>query len=179
MGVTLHSIVRRPIARTGRTMRRVIITAILLGILSTACGPPVVLGNIPPSTFHFTTTIPNKDGHPGGWQIAQVLVLLGRLSNFFPRAAVCQVEVGVPVVNADGFVAVEYAQIASAAAADNAAREIMSKREIPTAPACALFRETMLKWLRPPDGPIRGAKVNRFTKSNLPRKSFPPKRGRK
>ena len=71
-------------------LRRIIIAAIVLATLSTACGGPVVFGHIPPTTFQFTTTIDLRDDEPGGWQIAQVVVLLGRLSNFFPRAAICE-----------------------------------------------------------------------------------------
>lgn len=158
--------------------RHSFVVAMLLLTAATACGNPVVLGYIPPSTFQFTTVVELSDDEPGGWQIAQLLVLLGRLSAMFPRAAVCQVEVGVPIVNGDiGFISVEFAQHASAAAADTAARDLMEKREIPTISACKAFVETMQKRLRPPDGPIRGAKVNRFTRHDLPRRTFPPKRG--
>lgn len=161
-------------------LRRIIIAAIVLATLSTACGGPVVFGHIPPTTFQFTTTVDLKDDEPGGWQIAQVVVLLGRLSNFFPRAAICEVEVGMPIMTElIGLITVEYAQISSAMAADRAARELMEKREIPTAPACIAFRRVMQEELRYPDGPIPGARVLRFSTDKVPRRTFPAKRGRR
>ncbi len=160
-------------------IRRVLAVAVLLAALAAGCGNPVVHGHIPPSTFQFTTVLDHDGPRPGGWQVAQVLVLLGRLGMMFPRAAVCQVQVGVPLVTAKlGVISVEYAQVSSATAADAAARELMEKRAIPTATACSAFRETMQRLLGGRTGLIPGARVTRFDTDKVPRRTFPPKRGR-
>lgn len=160
-------------------IRRISFVAVILATISTGCvGGPVVYGHIPPTTFEFTTTVEYDGDATGGWQIAQVVVLLGRLAAMFPRAAICQVEVGVPLVNHYGPVPTDLARVASAVAADRAARELMAKREMPTGPACQRFRETMQRLMRPPEGQIPGTKVTRFTRHDLPRRTFPPKRGR-
>jgi hypothetical protein len=143
----------------------------------------MVFGNIPPSTFQFTTVVENPRRGRGGWQVAQVVVLLGRLSTMFPRAAVCDVEVGMPVVNTQqGFISVEMAQSASAIASDQAARELFQQREKPTVTICHSFRETMEYFLADKYvGTVGGSRVTRFRSwpgKKVPRRTFPPKRGR-
>ena len=158
-------------------------TSVLLSAVG-CTGQRIVFGNIPPSTFQFTTVI-KHDGtpEPGGWQVAQVVVLLGRLSTMFPRAAFCDVEVGTPIVNRQqGYIPEEMAQVESALAADSAAREMLQARELPTAPICYTFRETMMRYLADPQsGTIAGARVSGFRTwkgKKIPRRTFPPKRGR-
>lgn len=139
----------------------------------------VVFGNVPPSTFQFKTIIDDRSPAGGGWHFAQVIILLGRLGAMFPRAATCDVEIGVPLVNFQGPVSVEMAQEASAVAADRAAREILAQHERPTASICQLFRDTMQYILGDRNiGLIRGARVRRFYEPNIPRTTFPPRRGR-
>ena len=139
-----------------------------------------MFGNIPPSTFQFVTVLDNPGSSPGGWQVAQVVVLLGRLSTMFPRAATCDVEVGTPIINYRGFVSVETAQEESAVAADLVARELFQERA-PVASVCAAFRKRMTEVLGDAKrGFIPGAKVSRFNHwrgRKIPRKTFPPRRG--
>lgn len=141
----------------------------------------MVFGAVPPSTFQFTTVV-TRDEEPSGWQVAQVVVLLGRLSLMFPRAAMCYVEVGVPLIHHAGPVTVEEAQFKSAAAADAAAHKILKQHEKPTSTICDLFRKTMGKQLgHPRYGTIPGAKVTGFRAwhgKKVPRSTFPPRRGR-
>lgn len=153
---------------------------VLLSVQAACMGDRVVFGNIPPSTFKFTTVIEENGLEPGGWQVAQVVVLLGRLSTMFPRAATCDVEVGMPLVNHLGYVSVEHARLESALSADRAARKLLKARERPTASICLLFRTTMEKYLRDPRfSNIPGAKVSRFSNQwVVPRETFPPRRGR-
>lgn len=151
-----------------------------LAILA-GCSDRMVFGNIPPSTFRFVTVIDNPGRSPGGWQVAQVVVLLERLSTMFPRTATCDIEVGTPIINRQqGFIPVEMAQEESAIAADRVARELFQKRE-PVASLCVAFRKRMTKVLGDANrGPIAGAKVSDFKhwrRKKVPRKTFPPRRG--
>ena len=83
---------------------------VFLGSACLAC----VGGHIPPSTFQFTNIVPYTGPGTGGWKVAQVTVLLNRISRTFPQSAICEVEVGVPEVNVNGLVSDEFAQIAAA-----------------------------------------------------------------
>lgn len=153
----------------------------LMSLQAACMGDRVVVGNIPPSTFKFTTVIEEGGREPGGWQVAQVIVLLGRLSTMFPRAATCDIEVGMPVINHLGYVSVERAQLESARSADRAAHKLLKARERPTASICRLFRTTMQKFLRDRKfSDIPGAKVGSFSNKWLvPRETFPATRGRR
>lgn len=150
--------------------------------MASGCGNErMVFGNIPPSTFHFVTVIENNSMTPGGWQVARVVVLLGRLSTMFPRAATCDVEVGTPLVNRSrGFISVEFAQEESASASDQAARDLFQERA-PVGSVCIAFRQKMKYYLADPDiGTIEGARVSAFQHwkgKKIPRKRFPARRG--
>ncbi|OJT26647.1 hypothetical protein BO221_00980 [Archangium sp. Cb G35] len=105
--------------------------------------------------------------------MAQVTILLGRLSPHFPEAASCDIEVGVPEKNWKGWVLDEFAQTAAARAADEAARIVLRER-LPTALACKQFREHMERILADKAiGSIPGAKVNGFKEVGVPRRTFP------
>lgn len=149
-------------------------------MLGTGCtSGNVVFGNVPPTTFQFRTVVEHDGSGPGGWQVAQVVVLLGRLSTMFPRAATCDVEVGMPVVNRrQGYLSPERAQEESAIAADRAAHKLLGERKQPTAALCISFRATMQYFLH---STVAGAKVDTFRPwpgKKIPRRTFPPKRGR-
>jgi hypothetical protein len=49
-----------------------------------ACQLACVGGHIPPSTFQFTNVVPYTGPAGGGWKVAQVLILLSRISPMFP-----------------------------------------------------------------------------------------------
>ncbi|KFA87077.1 hypothetical protein Q664_50290 [Archangium violaceum Cb vi76] len=105
--------------------------------------------------------------------MAQVVILLSRISSAFPLTATCDIEVGVPEKNVNGWVLDEFAQIEAAKAADKAAR-IVLREKIPTALACQQFREHMQRILTEKDiGPIPGAKVSGFKEVGVPRMTFP------
>lgn len=74
--------------------------------------------------------------------MAQVLVLLGRISPRFPEASYCDIEVGVPEVNWRGPISDERAQNVAANAADEAAGQVLTKRLV-TAVLCDQFRQKM------------------------------------
>jgi hypothetical protein len=134
-------------------------------------------GHIPPSTFQFTTTVPHTGTGTGGWKVAQVSILLGRLSKVFPQAAVCDIEVGVPVRNKNGLVWDALAQEAAARASDEAARIVLRER-IPVALACIQFRKHMERILGDRVlGTIPGAKVGGFQAVGVPRTTFPENAG--
>lgn len=145
----------------------------LLGVLQLACADPTTVGSVPPSTFEFTPVVPYTGPGPGGWKVAQVLVLLGRISRLFPEAATCDIEVGVPEVNWKGVVTDSFAQVSAATASDKAARITFRKR-LPTALVCDHFRKEMEQILgHPKTGLIPGATVTRFKTLGVPRRSFP------
>ncbi len=147
-------------------------------LVSSCTGETWVFGNIPPGTFEFATVLPYDGDGPGGWQVAQVVVLVGRLSAMYPRTAICEVEVGLPIVNRQqGFISVEMAQEASATAADEAARKVLGEPRKPTGSACESFRRAMKESLR---RLVRGATVGRFRDwpgKSVPRRTFPAHRG--
>jgi hypothetical protein len=158
------------------THARGIALALLVGAhsLLLACTEPLVLGSIPPEAFQFTVVVAHDGVGSGGWKVAQVVILLGKLSSRYPATTFCEVEVGVPVVNRKGPVPDILAQVEAAAAADEAARHVLKKRPYPTAVACAEFREKMQSLLTDPTTDlIPGAQVTGFQRTGLPRTTFP------
>lgn len=147
---------------------------LFLGLFLFACGDPIVLGGIPPSTFQFTNVVPHDGEGAGGWKAAQVAILLGRLSPQYPEAALCELEVGVPEVSAGGLIPTARVQQAAATAANEAARLALRQR-LPLATACDKLRKTMHSLMSTPGGVayIPGAKVGTFYFSGLPRQTFP------
>ncbi len=145
----------------------------LVGMFLAACTEPMVLGNIPPSTFQFTNVVPREGSAAGGWKVAQVVILLGKLSPRYPETTFCEVEVGVPEFNKDGPVLDELAQAKAAEAADAAARHVLKER-LPSATACNEFRRTMQKIMGDATfGTIPGARVRSFLTPDIPRSTFP------
>jgi hypothetical protein len=145
-------------------------SVLLLG----GCMEPIVLGHIPPSTFHFTNVVPHDGKGPSGWKVAQVVILLGRLSTHYPETASCDVEVGVPEETMRrGRISDAMAQRAAAKAADAAAREVLAKH-LPTGAACMELLNKMEAFLiDPKKGGITGAQVTRFQRAGVPRNTFP------
>jgi len=138
-----------------------------------ACTEPIVFGGIPPSMFQFTNIVPQGGPEPGGWKVAQVVILLGRLSPHYPEAAACEVEVEVPEAIEGKKILDPKAQRATAKASDAAAREVLKER-LPTATACMRFRTAMALYLNDlKKGGIPGARVTAFQRTGVPRRTFP------
>jgi hypothetical protein len=155
--------------RLSFTARGVLWLLAVLGAAQLAC----VGGHIPPSMFQFTNVVPYTPPGTGGWKVAQVLILLGRISPVFSSTAVCEIEVGVPEKNVKGWVTDEIAQAAAATAADEAARIVLREHQ-PTALACQQFRNHMQSILGDRNfGTVPGATVTAFQTSGVPRKTFP------
>ncbi|HYO69111.1 MAG TPA: hypothetical protein VEU33_23830 [Archangium sp.] len=150
--------------------RRLVVFLALLSSAWLAC----VGGHIPPSTFQFENVIGYKTPDGGGWKAAQVLVLLSKLSPSFPQSATCDIEVGVPERNLNGWVTDEDAQVAAAEAADRAARIVLRQR-LMTAVACRQFRVHMERLMQSSEvsKPIPGARVSEFKRVLVSRKTFP------
>jgi hypothetical protein len=145
---------------------------LLLAVLG-ACQLACVGGHIPPSMFQFSNVVPYTGPGTGGWKVAQVLILLGKISPMFSSAATCDVEVGVPERNWKGWVLDEFAQEKAAEAADKAARIVLREHQ-PTALACDQFRKHMQSILGDPNfGTIPGATVTGFQRVGVPRTTFP------
>ncbi|MFY0580440.1 hypothetical protein ACN28S_44930 [Cystobacter fuscus] len=141
----------------------------ILGVLLFAC----VGGHIAPSTFQFTNVVPHSGLGPGGWKVAQVLVMLGRISTAFPEAATCEVEVGVPEVNFNGLITDEFAQMSAAKAADEAARIVFRQRQ-PTVLLCEQFRMHMQRIMGDLSvGLIPGTRITSLKTLGVPRRMFP------
>jgi hypothetical protein len=148
------------------------VVLLLLAVLS-AAQLACVGGHIPPSIFEFANVVPYTGPEGGGWKVAQVLVLLGRISPRFSSTATCDIEVGVPEKNRTGLVSNEFAQQEAAKAADKAARIVLREKQ-PTALACQQFREHMQRILGDLErGAIPGARVTGFLRVDVPRKTFP------
>lgn len=144
---------------------------VLVLFLCAACTQ--VHGSLPPSTFKFKTIVPHEGPGRGGWQAAQVIILMHRISVLLPQGAVCEVEVGVPLVNWRGPVSVSFVQQQSAIAADLAARRVMRKK-LPSGLMCIQFREVMEASMdNRGKGPVPGTRVSTFISKGLPRTTFP------
>ena len=99
--------------------RRVVLWMLAATVgLQLACTEPIVLGGIPPSAFQFTSIVPHEESGAGGWKVAQVIIMLGRLSPHYPEATACDIEVGVPEQAGDKKVSDARAQRAAARASD-------------------------------------------------------------
>jgi len=161
-----------PLPRSVRTALN--IGVLVLGLPLFACGEPIVLGGIPPSTFQFVNVVPTKRNEPGGWKAAQVTILLGRLSPRYPETALCDVEVGAPEFTVTGKVETDEVQEAAAIAANEAARLVLRQR-LPIATACERFRDIMHQLMTGRGGVayIPGAKVGGFYFTGIPRRTFP------
>jgi hypothetical protein len=155
--------------RRASPARGLVVFLTLLASAWLAC----VGGHIPPSTFQFENVVPYTPPDGGGWKAAQVLVLLSRISPSFPQSATCDIEVGVPERNVNGWVTNEDAQAAAAEAADRAARIVLRER-LMTAVACIRFREYMQRLMQSEvSKPIPGAQVSAFKRVLVSRKTFP------
>lgn len=156
-------------SRLAVATRALLLSLAVLGIAQLAC----VGGHIPPSMFQFQNVVPYTPPNGGGWKVAQVLILLYRISPEFPQSATCDIEVGVPEKNRNGWVLDEFAQAEAAKAADEAAR-IVLREQLPTALACDQFRQHMQSILTDPvTGTIPGAKVTKFKEVGVHRTTFP------
>jgi len=121
-----------------------------------------------PINVRFQRTV-QLDTGPSGWKVAQVRVLLGRLSPLLPEAAYCDVEIGVPEMTHLGVVTDSFAQIEAAEAADVAARRILSRR-LPTAILCREFRRELQLLLA---ASIPGVRVTGFITPGAEYRTFP------
>lgn len=68
----------------GETLMKMTLFVMLVVAWLAGCGSHGVQGHIPPSTFKFTTVVPYDGESTGGWKIAQVMVLLARISAALP-----------------------------------------------------------------------------------------------
>jgi hypothetical protein len=155
--------------RLSLSARGALLFLAVLGAAQLAC----VGGHIPPSTFQFENVVPYTPPDGGGWKVAQVLILLNKISPVFPESATCDIEVGVPERHGSTWVTNEFAQVEAAKAADKAAR-IVLREHLPTALACDQFRKHMQRILTDRvSGTIPGARVSRFRQVGVTRKTFP------
>ncbi|KFA93601.1 hypothetical protein Q664_08390 [Archangium violaceum Cb vi76] len=157
----------------GRSMiRSLLVRAFLLGtmaLLLEACAT-VSGGSIPPSAFEFHDIVPEQGPEAGGWKVAQVNILLSRISRRRPLQAWCDVEVGVPRITGKRPISTETAQRRSAESANGAARMVLLGNETVSAMACKQFRDEMRLLLREHIG---GVRVTKFMTPGLEPKSFP------
>jgi hypothetical protein len=125
------------------------------------------------SEFPDSDSLPHRGVKAGGWKVAQVVILLGRLSPQYSESAFCDIEVGVPEVTELKPIETTAAQQAAAMAADKAARHILKQR-LPTAVACGELRTKMERIMQDPkQGDIPGARVTSFLTEGVPRMTFP------
>jgi hypothetical protein len=130
----------------------------------------IVMGGIPPSSFEFHPTVPVGVGRPGGWKVAQVIIMLGNVSSSGPRAVWCDIEVGLPQVNHLGPVLDEEAQVVCAAAADNASRVVLQRRMDVSVHGCKRFQEEMEAII---SKSIPGVRVTKIQTPGFQPKRFP------
>jgi len=140
--------------------------------LSLVCAGPGAVGGIPPELFIFKNVVPIGDkGSPAGWKVAQVAISLVEITDAGPISVACPIEVGVPEISQEeGIVTDRMAQLAAAAASDEAAQVALSIPGLFSAERCDLFRKEMRRRLQQA---ISGAKVTNFQRTGLPRTTFP------
>jgi hypothetical protein len=148
-------------------LRTVALVAISLALGACAV---IVTGGIPPSSFEFHPIVPVGGWQPGGWKVAQVIILLGSASPAGPRAVWCDIEVGIPQVNHLGPVLDEEAQGACAAAADQTSRVVLQQRLEVSALICKRFQEEMEAFI---SRSIPGVRVTKIQTPGLQPKRFP------
>lgn len=141
------------------------VMAFLLEACATASG-----GHIPPAAFEFHEHIANDAAEPGGWKVAQVNILLARVSESRPLQAWCDVEIGIPIRNWERSMTDAFAQTKSAEASDAAAQRVLASGETLSAIACRLFREELRRLLA---AAIEGVRVTKFLTPGIKPKSFP------
>ncbi len=139
--------------------------ALFLGACAT-----IVMGGIPPGSFEFHPTVFIGKAHPGGWKVAQVIIMLGSSSVSGPRGVWCDIEVGTPQVNYLGPVLDEMAQGVCAAAADQAARTVLRQGLGISALICKRFQEEMETII---SRSIPGVRVTKIQTPGLQPKRFP------
>ncbi len=146
-----------------------VLVLILAALCTSACGS-IVAGGIPPSTFQFHSIIPHSEPGTGGWKVAQVNVMLGRISKVNPDGVWCDVEIGAPEVNWKGLVLDSKLQIACAQASDRAARFALRQRAATSAALCTLYRNKMLEIMTKV---IPGVDVTKFKTPGIKPQTFP------
>jgi len=145
--------------------------AALACTLALVCVGPGTFGGIPPEMFVFKNVVPlGNMTTPDGWRATQVIISLNRMTQAGPISVVCRIEVGVPEINYRGSVTDRMAQVAAAAASDEAARVALSSPSLFSAEMCNLFRREMELRL---SNAIPGATVTDFLRDGLPRATFP------
>jgi hypothetical protein len=127
-------------------------------------------GHIPPSAFKFQDFVSEPGPGPGGWKIAQVNILLERVSQRRPLHAWCDVEVGVPIINWKRPIPNATAQRRASEAADASAQVVLSGPETVSALACIQFRDEMLKLL---EVSVPGSTVTKFIRKGIEPTTFP------
>jgi hypothetical protein len=151
----------------GKSCRTLVESLVLL--VMAACAT-LVVGGIPPSSFEFHGIVPLDTSPPGGWKVAQIVIMLGHLSESGPQPAWCDVEVGVPEYNIDGPVLDVEAQELCALAADRAAQVALKEQGLASAVLCRRFISEMEAFLRQS---IKGATVTKFRTPGISPKRYP------
>jgi hypothetical protein len=130
----------------------------------------IVTGGISPSAFEFHPTVPTGGWQLGGWKVAQVIILLGSASPSGPRAVWCDIEVGIPQVNFLGPVLDAEAQVACAAASDQASRVVLQQGLEVSALICQRFQAEMEDLI---SQSIPGVRVTKIQTPGFQPKRFP------
>ncbi len=152
----------------GRVLGRLLLAgamALLLEACATASG-----GHIPPSAFEFHEVVSKEGREAGGWKIAQVNILLARVSRLRPLNTWCDVEVGIPITNWERSISDSLAQTQAAEASDEAAQIVLRGSVTFSAIACREFRNETRRLL---DVSIKGVRVTKFMTLGIKPKSFP------
>ncbi|QRN99794.1 hypothetical protein JRI60_12570 [Archangium violaceum] len=139
--------------------------ALLLDACATASG-----GHIPPSAFEFHEIVSNEGPLPGGWKVAQVNILLARVSRYKPLQAWCDLEIGIPLENWKRSLTDSLAQRKSAQASDAAAQLVLRGNETVSVLACNQFRDETRRLL---ERSLFGVRVTKFLTLGIEPKSFP------
>lgn len=103
--------------RMGRWWRLLLLGG--LSLLLEACAA-VSGGHVPPSAFEFHEVVSKEGQEAGGWKVAQVYILLSRVSRRRPLQAWCDIKVGIPIKSDRRSVPSATAQRKCAEAADEA-----------------------------------------------------------
>lgn len=104
----------------------------LLTLLALSLGCSGVRGLIKPSTFQFTTTVPQTEPGPGGWRVACVHARIR--DGYTGEMYTCRVGVEMPLETNSGPISTPLAQRISAECANEAAHAVLSTITNPEPP---------------------------------------------
>jgi hypothetical protein len=141
--VTADALRQRP-KRAAATRQRLAQPTALLALLALSLGcASSVTGQIQPSHFQFTTTVPQTEPGPGGWRVACVHAQIKNGNT--KEVYTCRIGVEMPLETNSGPISTPLAQRISAECANEAAYAVLSTLTEPPPPPIYTLCATVIE----------------------------------